>query len=349
MGSVHSHARARFAFIAEGETRVHSGILERTVALVAIKFIGLRIVGDQQVGPSAASVVEHCDPQRLRTAVENAAGGRDVLKSSVAAIVKQPAGLAAIRLGCAIRLVLAVEAAEHIAPRRPLHVVADKQIEQAIAIVVEPQSRGAESLTLAESTGNGRVQKRSFASVPKQTVLAYTGDEDVGKAVVVVITDSYAHAVEFNVETGARGHVSERAVAVVVIEPESRALRFVVGRIVICGFVAGPVHAVDQQNVLPAVTVVVKERAARAQGLGEKFTAVSSAVVLEVNTGRFCHIDKTKSRTVARTGLSQRTNGQQVTWERMQQRQMRARQHTRHSLQKRPALHGTFTSPARMA
>src|SRR6202021_3976970 len=106
-----SHARARPAFSAEGETRVHSDILECTVALIAIEFIGLRIVGDQQVGPSATLVVEHCDPQRLRTAVENAAGGRDVLKRSVAAIVKKPAGLAAIRPGCEIRLVLAIQTA----------------------------------------------------------------------------------------------------------------------------------------------------------------------------------------------------------------------------------------------
>ena len=49
--------------------------------------------------------------------------------------------------------------------------------------------------------------------------------------------------------------------------------------------VSGPVGAVDQQNVLPAVAIVVKKGAAGAQRLGQEFSAEGSAVVLEVDAG----------------------------------------------------------------
>ena len=49
---------------------------------------------------------------------------------------------------------------------------------------------------------------------------------------------------------------------------------------------ARPVHAVDEQDVLPAVGVVVEERAAGAQRLGQQLAAVRAAVVAELESGR---------------------------------------------------------------
>src|SRR5450759_4457742 len=89
-------------------------VFKRTFALIPIKLIGLRVIGHQQIGPAIVVVVEHGYAQGLRAAVENSARGRDVLKGSIAAIAKQPAGLSAVGFGRAIRLVLAVEAAKHL-------------------------------------------------------------------------------------------------------------------------------------------------------------------------------------------------------------------------------------------
>ena len=50
--------------------------------------------------------------------------------------------------------------------------------------------------------------------------------------------------------------------------------------------VSGPVGAVDEQDVLPAVAIVVEEGAAGAQSLGQKLAAEGAAVVLEVEAGR---------------------------------------------------------------
>ena len=53
-----------------------------------------------------------------------------------------------------------------------------------------------------------------------------------------------------------------------------------------CRVMTGPVHAVDEQDVLPAVVVVVEERAAGAERLGQQLAAVGAVVVTERQPGR---------------------------------------------------------------
>ena len=105
----------------------------------------------------------------------------------------------------------------------------------------------------AEPARARHVDERALAGVPEQPVLADTRDEEVGEAVVVEVADGDAHPVHLDVEPRRARDVGERAVAVVAVELQRRAL----------ALVAGPVHAVDQQDVLPAVGVVIEERAAR--------------------------------------------------------------------------------------
>ncbi len=271
---VDSHARAGFAFAAESESGFDRCILECAVVLVAIELVGLGVVGHEQIGPAIVVVVEQGDSQRLGTAVEDSARRGDIFERAVAPIVKQPAGGSAIRFRRAVRLVLSVEAAEDVAFRRPLHVVADKKIEQPIAIVVEPQCGSAESLSFSQPAAVGHIDKRAFAGIAEQAVLSHARDQDVREAVVVVVADRHAHAVHFDIEPRARSHIGEGAIAVVVIEPKSGAL-FLVAR---------PVGAVDQQNVLPAVAIVVEESAAGPESFGQELAAEGSAVVLELDS-----------------------------------------------------------------
>ena len=49
--------------------------------------------------------------------------------------------------------------------------------------------------------------------------------------------------------------------------------------------VIGPVHAVDQQDVEPAIAIVIEEGAAGAQGLGQVLGAECAAVVVEIDAG----------------------------------------------------------------
>src|SRR5262249_10341542 len=122
----------------ERNSGFHRHIAKRAIALIAIKLVGFGVIGDQQIGPAVLVVIDHGDAQGLRTAVKQSARRRAVFKGAVAAIVKEPAGLADISFGRAVGLVLAVQAAEHIVLTRPLHVITDEQIEAAVAIIIEP-------------------------------------------------------------------------------------------------------------------------------------------------------------------------------------------------------------------
>ena len=130
---------------------------------------------------------------------------------------------------------------------------------------------------LPKTAGIRYIDESSLAGVVKQAVLSDAGDQNVGEPVVVVVADGHAHAIHFDVESGARGHVGESAVAVVAIEAQRGAA---------AELVAGPVHAIDEKNVLPAVAVVIEKGAAGAESFGQQFSAECAAVVLEVDAAR---------------------------------------------------------------
>ena len=94
--------------------------------------------------------------------------------------MEEPAGGAAIRFRRAVGLVLTVEAAKDVGFRGPLHIVADEQIEQSVAVVVEPKGRSTESFALAQACGNRDINKGSFARIAKETILSNTSDKNVG-------------------------------------------------------------------------------------------------------------------------------------------------------------------------
>ena len=120
----------------------------------------------------------------------------------------------------------------------------------------------------------------------EQPVLTYAGDQNVGEPVVVIVPNGHAHAVHFYIESGASSDVGEGAVAVVAIKPRRGAALLV----------AGPIHPVNQKNVLPAVAVVVEESTTRTQSLGQELSAEGSTVVLELDSGTRGYVDKTKPR-----------------------------------------------------
>src|SRR5271169_6803314 len=57
------------------------------------------------------------------------------------------------------------------------------------------------------------------------------------------------------------------------------------GKGLAAGFVAGQIHRIDEEDVLPAVVVVIDEADAAAHGLGEIFFAEGAGIVFEVNAG----------------------------------------------------------------
>src|ERR1700728_1952540 len=93
------------------------------------------------------------------------------------------------------------------------------------------------------------------------------------------------------------GDIGEGSIAIIVIEAQ-RGPGFLV---------AWPVAAVDQQNVLPPIAIVVEKGAARAQSFGEKFPAEGSAIVWEVNARWPGHVGEVKSQRGRGSGLRDKT------------------------------------------
>src|SRR5215831_1761939 len=126
---------------------------------------------------------------------------------------------------------------------RPLHIVADKEVEKPIAIEIKPEGGSTERMAAAKACCARNVNEGAFAGVLKQATLSYTGDVDIGEPVVVKVPYSNTHAIHFHIESGAPRDVRKCAVAIVAIEAESRPL----------ALMTGPVHSIDQKNVLPSI------------------------------------------------------------------------------------------------
>ena len=47
----------------------------------------------------------------------------------------------------------------------------------------------------------------------------------------------------------------------------------------------GPIAAIDQKNVLPAIAIVIEKGATSAEGFGQKLATIGAAVVTEVDAG----------------------------------------------------------------
>ena len=154
----------------------------------------------------------------------------------------------------------------------------------------------------------------------EQPVLAHGGDQDIGEAVVVVIGHRHAHAVHLHRQAGALGHVGEGAVAIVAVELEGAAL----------ALVAGPVHAVHQQDVEPAIAIVIEKRAAGPHGLGQILGAERAAVVMEVDARRGGDIGQPEAQARRRAGSAGRSAKPEPA-------------------KKRPPVHAMLTKPSRMA
>src|SRR5258708_37635125 len=65
IGGIDAHASAGNAVFAEGDARGNSALFEGAVLLIQVELVGLRVVGDQDVGPSVVVVVEDRDTETL--------------------------------------------------------------------------------------------------------------------------------------------------------------------------------------------------------------------------------------------------------------------------------------------
>src|SRR5262245_5107248 len=103
--------------------------------------------------------------------------------------------------------------------------------------------------------------------------LPKSGDEKIFVPIVVVVPDSNSETEHRNREPGFLRHIRKCSIVIIAIE---------LWRSCETGM-SGPVLTVDDQNVLPAVVVVVNQSAPGPHGLGKIFFSECAVVVDETD------------------------------------------------------------------
>ena len=109
----------------------------------------------------------------------------------------------------------------------------------------------------------------------KKPVPTHTRYEHVGQAVVVVIAHRHAHSVKAGVQTRSHGDVFEVSRAFVPVERHRGWFRRV------CLRFPSPVGRVDEEQVLVAIVVEVKERHSAAHRFGQQLVPVGAVLMNE--------------------------------------------------------------------
>ena len=149
-----------------------------------------------------------------------------------------------------------------------IQVIRDEQVQFAVAIVVDQGAAGAPAGSLPAQTGLLRdVGEGAVAVVAVQDVLSPVGDEQIVKAVVIVVADARPPTPSRSAQAGLVRDIGERAVPIVLVQP----VRAPCGR----PLEAGPA---EDEDVQPAVVVVIEEGAAAADGFDDVALGVDPAI-----------------------------------------------------------------------
>ena len=121
-----------------------------------------------------------------------------------------------------------------------------------------------------------------------KSAAAVGGDENIGPAVVIIISHGHSHAEGGPAHTGFFGDVGESAITIVLVEGVTDGLsRF--------PEIAGA--AVDQENVHPAVVVEIKKGAAGAESFRQIAAGRHRILVHPLNAaGRGWNFDEERRR-----------------------------------------------------
>ena len=265
-----SHSRQRGSLPVEGAARGNRHLPEGPVLVVAIEEARRGVAGHVDVGPAVVveirrrrshavgagglpvaadedhgggPAIEHV---RAPCESERSAGDRDVVVATVGGL-SRPRGRGGVEV----------------------QVAGDEQVQVPVTVVVQEAAPGAPPV---RRTGDPRalrdVRERPVAVVVVEDALSPVGDEEVVVAVVVVVADAAALSPAGMREARLLGDVGERAVAVVVEEVAP-------GPAVADSGVEA--RAVHEEDVEPAVVVVVEERGAASHLLQDELLVVRAA------------------------------------------------------------------------
>src|SRR5580704_2667523 len=248
VGSVNAHAGARAAETAVANACKQADFLEFSVAAIGEKKIGDRVVANEKIHASIVVDISGNDAPGLRERTGDAGLLANVGERAVAIIVIEPARHRIVDAGDAIPTLVRLQvAAEFVLGFVEVDEAADKEIEAAVVVVVEPDGAGAPAAG-GDAGFGGDVGESTVAVVVIEDARGVLRHVNIRKAVAIVVANGDAHAVGVATDAGFLCDVSKCAVAIVFVERVAQR-RIRIEEVALA--------AIDEINVHPAVVVVV--------------------------------------------------------------------------------------------
>ncbi len=209
---VDAHGPTRVAVAVEGDARQGSDLLEVAVALVLEDEVLDRVIGHDEVGEPVGVEIHGHHAEGLGRG--HPSGWISHLHAALLANVGEaPAAVVAVQVrerslkihGRPVGSGGSIDLVAHLGVNGsgPVHVAGHEHVEVAVIVEVEPRGRGAPLVRTAADPGRcGNILEVSATLIVKEVSPAHGGDQHVGIAVVVVVTDGGTHAVERRLEAG---------------------------------------------------------------------------------------------------------------------------------------------------
>ena len=277
------HAGLRVSPIVVRGAAFERDVVERAIVVVAVQDRGGRIRCDVDVGPVVAGEIRGCRSHRVAARdTRDARRLGPILERAVAAIAEEQVGVgrqpfrATVHRQAfpqAVRTLAGLGRGIEVEPQ----VVGDEEIEAAVAVVVDKRAAGAPAhVAPAEPGGRRHVLEPCTAVVAIQDVVTVVREEHVEPAVIVDVAGADARGPSGAPQADLVGHVDERAIARVAIQPIRRRFPGRKGRVTALALRES--RPAEHERIEPAVAVVVDERHACAVGLDDEPFPIDASV-----------------------------------------------------------------------
>ena len=279
IGDSRSHAGLFAAIVIESCSCCHRNVSKCPVMIVAIKNAWRAVAGDEYVGPAILVEIERGDTERVMTVGTVDVGfGGDVFEGALALVVIQDIFRARQTARAAHHRDGFPDAGGALARSGrgreiKVHIIGHDQIKFAVAIIVNESATCAPGLPRAGHSSLLCDLGEDAALVVIQAILAVVSYIQIFPAVIVVVSNADALSPASCREARLRGDIGESPIVIVAIEMVAGSLPSRKFREL--GFVQ--LRSIHQENVGPAIVVVVEDGDAGAGGLDDVFLGLDTA------------------------------------------------------------------------
>src|SRR5437879_7191941 len=206
------HAGKGAAALGIRNTRFQSNLLEFLAAKIMKEEVGMIVIGHKYVYESITIVVGDGDSHAFPEVLGDSSFYGNIGEGAVAVVAVQSIREIRIIVGMAICTQLGSRAAVWVLINLPLAVIRHEQVQQAVIVVIDPGCRHGPHLFAIEKASTrpgfvGNIGKGAVPVVVQQLIPSHVYDVDVGPAIIVIVANSYAHAIADTSHTCCLGYI----------------------------------------------------------------------------------------------------------------------------------------------